>query len=203
MRHFVNENVPLLVRRMLPRNVEDVLSIVRVHSEYNISPYPRLPKSARKIAVVHGDYHCGFGGYPAKRGGGGRKVIMPPRRSSPRMMHQAGELRCEPTLAEAKLWKYLRSQNLEGTHFRRQYAIDNYAVDFCAPRAKLIIEVDGSPHLDQKDYDSERTESLKAKGYRVLRFWNSDVLNNTQDVMTAIFQAIPHKQINQMPGEGK
>ena len=140
------------------------------------------------------------------------KDIMPPKRSSPLMMHRAGELRHEPTPAEAKLWKYLRSQNLDGTHFRRHtcpggrcqgYAIDKYIVDFCAPRAKLIIEVDGSQHLDQQDYDSERTDFLKEKGYRVLRFWNNDILNNIQGVMTAIFQAIPNKQLRQIPGEGK
>jgi very-short-patch-repair endonuclease len=119
------------------------------------------------------------------------------------MMHRAGELRREPTLAEAKLWRCLRSQNLEGTHFRRQYAIDNYIVDFCALRAKLIIDVDGSQHVDQQDYDAERTAFLQAEGYRVLRFWNNDILNNIQCVMAAILQAIPDKQIRQVPGEGK
>jgi very-short-patch-repair endonuclease len=119
---------------------------------------------------------------------------MPPKRSSPKMMHRAGELRHEPTPAEAKLWKYLRAQTLDGTHFRRQYAINQYIVDFCAPRAKLIIEVDGSQHFDQKDYDAERTEFLKAKGYRVLRFWNNDILNNIQGVMFEITQAISTKQ---------
>jgi very-short-patch-repair endonuclease len=121
---------------------------------------------------------------------------MPQKRSSPKMMHRAGELRREPTLAEAKLWKYLRSINLDRTHFRRQYAIDNYIVDFCAPRAKLIIEVDGSQHLDQNDYDAERTEFLKAKGYRVLRFWNNDILNNIQSVMSEIIQVIPTEKIS-------
>src|SRR5688500_8523102 len=135
--------------------------------------------------------------------GGGRKDAMPPKRSSPKMMHRAGELRREPTLAETKLWKYLRSQNLDGTHFRRQYAIGNYIVDFCAPRAKLIIEVDGSQHLDQHSYDAERTEFLKTKGYRVLRFWNNDILNNIQDVMSTILQAIYNKQIADVSGEGK
>jgi very-short-patch-repair endonuclease len=120
---------------------------------------------------------------------------MPPKRSTPKMMHRAGELRNEPTPAEAKLWKYLHSQTLDGTHFRRQYAIDKYIVDFCAPRARLIIEVDGSQHLNQQNYDAERTEFLKAKGYRVLRFWNNDILNNIQDVMSAILQAIPKKHI--------
>jgi very-short-patch-repair endonuclease len=128
---------------------------------------------------------------------------MPPKRSSPKMMHRAGELRQEPTLAEAKLWKHLRSQNLDGTHFRRQYAIGNYIVDFCAPRAKLIIEVDGAQHLDQKEYDRERTEFLKAKGYRVLRFWNNDILSNIQAVMAAILQAISNKQITDISGVGK
>ena len=118
-------------------------------------------------------------------------------------MHRAGELRREPTPAEAKLWKYLRSIALDGTHFRRQFAIDKYIVDFCAPRAKLIIEVDGSQHVDQQDYDAERTEFLKAKGYRVLRFWNDDILNNIQNVMAAILQAIHHKQTMPVSGEGK
>jgi very-short-patch-repair endonuclease len=128
---------------------------------------------------------------------------MPPKRSSPKMMHRAGELRHEPTPAQAKLWKFLRLQQLDGTHFRRQYAIDKYIVDFCAPRAKLIIEVDGSQHLDQQDHDAERTEFLKAKGYRVLRFWNNDILNNIQGVMATVLQVIPDKQVRQVPGEGK
>ncbi len=118
-------------------------------------------------------------------------------------MHRAGELRREPTPAEAKLWKYLRSLDLDGTHFRRQYAIDNYIVDFCAPRAKLIVEVDGSPHVDQQDRDTERTDFLNAKGYCVLRFWNNDILNNIEYVMAAILQAIPDKQIKPISGEGK
>ena len=128
------------------------------------------------------------------------------------MMHRVGELRREPTPAEAKLWKYLRSLELDGTHFRRHtcpggrcqgYAIDNYIVDFCAPRAKLIVEVDGSQHVDQQDRDTERTDFLNARGYRVLRFWNNDILNNIENVMAAILQAIPDKQIKPVSGEGE
>jgi very-short-patch-repair endonuclease len=76
-------------------------------------------------------------------------------------------------------------------------------VDFCAPRAKLIIEVDGSQHIDQRQYDIDRTEFLKAKGYRVLRFWNNDILNNVQSVMSTILQAIPNQQLTYISGEGK
>ena len=73
-------------------------------------------------------------------------------------------------------------------HFRRQHAIGPYIADFCAPGAKLVIEVDGSQHLDQEEYDLERTAFLVEKGFRVLRFWNSDVINKIDDVMGVIYR---------------
>ena len=85
---------------------------------------------------------------------------MPEKRSNPKTMRRAVELRRNPTEAEAKLWKYLRAHRLRGISFRRQHAIGNYIVDFCAPRAKIIIEVDGSQHLGQREYDAERTAEL-------------------------------------------
>ena len=100
------------------------------------------------------------------------EIFMPPKTSTPKMQHRAGELRQNQTEAEAKLWSRLRAHRMAGVQFRRQHAIGNYIVDFCSPRRKLIIELDGSQHLDQADYDVERTKHLEAKGYRVLRFWN-------------------------------
>src|SRR5215212_5368805 len=81
-----------------------------------------------------------------------------------------------------------------GVHFRRQHAIGNYVVDFCSPRRKIVIELDGSQHLDQAEYDLERTQYLEAKGYRVLRFWNSDVMNNIDTVLNTIWN-----EINKVP----
>ena len=85
---------------------------------------------------------CGFGE------GWGRARIevstMPPRRSTPKILHQAGELRKETTPAEKKLWAYLRLMRKDGIRFRRQHAIGNYIADFCAPRKKLVIELDGT-----------------------------------------------------------
>lgn len=63
-------------------------------------------------------------------------------------------------------------------------------VDFCAPRCKLIIELDGSQHLEQEEYDAQRTEFLESRGYKVLRFWNNDVLKNIDDVIREIQHAI-------------
>jgi len=105
-------------------------------------------------------------------------------------MHRAGELRREQTPAEAKLWAYLRPQRLNGVHFRRQHAIGPYITDFCAPRQKLVIELDGSQHLDQEEYDAERTAFLESKGCRLLRFWNGDVMNNINGVMTVILEEL-------------
>ncbi len=77
-----------------------------------------------------------------------------------------------------------------GIHFRNQHAIGKYVVDFCAPRKKLIIELDGSQHLEQKEYDSERTVYLESKGYKVIRFWNSEVMNDIEGVLLAILQKL-------------
>jgi very-short-patch-repair endonuclease len=115
---------------------------------------------------------------------------MPPKRSTPRIMHRAGELRKEPEAAEAKLWAYLRTLKEDGIHFRRQHAIGPYIADFCAPSRKLIIEVDGSQHLNQEEYDVERTAFLESKGYRVLRFWNTDVMNKINDVMGVVLEEL-------------
>jgi very-short-patch-repair endonuclease len=113
---------------------------------------------------------------------------MTEKRSNPKMMHRAGELRKDLTPAEAKLWTRLRAHRLNGVGFRRQHAIGNYITDFCAPSKMLIIELDGSQHLEQKEYDDERTEFLKSKGYRVLRFYNNDVMNNIEKVLEVILE---------------
>ena len=109
-----------------------------------------------------------------------------PARSNPKIMHQAGELRKTPTPAETRLWAYLRGDKLDGVNFRRQHAIGNYIVDFCSPKKKLVIEVDGGQHLEREGYDTERTAFLESKGYRVLRFWNDEVVNEIEGVLRAI-----------------
>lgn len=111
---------------------------------------------------------------------------MPPKRSTPKMLHRAGELRKETTPAEKRLWAYLRLMREDGIHFRRQHAIGSFVADFCAPRRKLIIELDGSQHLKQEEYDQERTNCLEVQGYKVIRFWNHEVMNNIEAVILSI-----------------
>ena len=112
-----------------------------------------------------------------------------PLRSNSKTKHQAIELRKESTPAERKLWSKIRNDQL-GVTFRRQHAVGNYIPDFCSPKAKLIIELDGSQHLEQEEYDQERTKYLESLGYKVVRFWNNDVMNNIDGVILAILHAM-------------
>ncbi len=103
---------------------------------------------------------------------------------------RAKQLRRRPTEAEAKLWIRLRRKQLDGFRFRRQTPIGSYIVDFFCPEAKLIVEIDGGQHADQKEYDELRTQWLEERGYRVVRFWNNDVLANTDGVIAEIQRAV-------------
>ena len=111
------------------------------------------------------------------------------RRTTPKIFANAKELRKNQTPAEQKLWSALRSDQL-GVNFRRQHAIGPYIVDFVCLKQKLILELDGGQHLEQEQYDAERTQFLQAKGYRVLRFWNNDVMKNLNGVISAVQDAL-------------
>ena len=102
-------------------------------------------------------------------------------------------LRKNSTDAERKLWSVLRSRQLNGFKFRKQVEIDGYIVDFLCPAKRLIIEVDGGQHTAERD--ARRTAYLERQGFRVIRFWNNDVLENLDGVWTTIEEALttpPH-----------
>ncbi|WP_295613326.1 endonuclease domain-containing protein [uncultured Lamprocystis sp.] len=95
------------------------------------------------------------------------------------------------TDAERRLWYHLRAGRL-GVHFRRQAPIGPYIVDFAAIDRCLVVELDGGQHAepDQADYDKARTAYLEGRGFRVLRFWNNEVLENTEGVLERILEAL-------------
>jgi very-short-patch-repair endonuclease len=104
----------------------------------------------------------------------------------------ARRMRAEPTEAERVLWQRLRHDIvLVGSHFRRQVAIGPYIVDFASRRAKLVIELDGGQHDWQQASDASRSRRIEDAGYRVLRFWNNDVLGNLEGVLHEIQCALP------------
>jgi len=105
-----------------------------------------------------------------------------------RLTPVAQRLRKDMTDAERRLWSHLRGRQL-GVQFTRQYLIGNFVVDFACRRLRLAIECDGGQHAENPA-DDERTRSIEAHGYRVIRFWNNDVLQNTEGVLTIIAQEI-------------
>lgn len=92
-------------------------------------------------------------------------------------------LRTNPTDAEKYLWHSLRNRQLAGFKFRRQHPIPPYIVDFVCLERRLIVELDGGQYAEAVIYDASRTVFLEGLGYRVLRFWNNDVLGNMQAVL--------------------
>jgi very-short-patch-repair endonuclease len=105
------------------------------------------------------------------------RTIVPPQRRLARTM------RATPTEAERKLWWHLRHRlPTSGTHFRRQVRIGRYIADFACHATRIVIEVDGGQHDAASAADEARTKVLEANGYRVLRYWNNDVLTNIDGV---------------------
>jgi very-short-patch-repair endonuclease len=103
---------------------------------------------------------------------------------------RAHAMRSEPTKAERKLWWHLRHRlALPTSHFRRQVHLGRYIVDFASHGLKIVIEIDGGQHATQHKQDAMRTKFLESEGYRVLRFWNNEVLDNIDGVLEVIQSA--------------
>jgi very-short-patch-repair endonuclease len=100
----------------------------------------------------------------------------------------ARRLRRDPTEVEKMMWQALRT--LPGQRFRRQHPIGSYIVDFASPGGKLAIEIDGGQHALHETEDAARSEEIARRGYRVLRFWNNDVMHNLSGVLETIRQEL-------------
>ena len=99
---------------------------------------------------------------------------------------RARALRGSASDAEQVLWRHLRGRRMMGRKFKRQMILKPYIVDFACMEDKLIIEADGGQHADQEAYDHKRTADLEARGYRVLRFWNHEILTQLDAVLEQI-----------------
>ncbi|MFY9974968.1 MAG: DUF559 domain-containing protein [Chromatiaceae bacterium] len=102
----------------------------------------------------------------------------------------ARRLRREMTFAERLLWAQLRQRELDGFKFRRQHPIGRFIVDFVCIEARVVVEIDGGQHAGRRVRDEARTAWLNGQGYRVLRFWNNEVLQATDAVREAIRSAL-------------
>ncbi len=119
----------------------------------------------------------------------------------------ARNLRQRSTDAEQLLWYRLRNRQLAGHKFRRQQAIQSYFVDFICHDSRLVIELDGGQHALQEEQDEARSAVIRGEGYRVLRFWNDQVLTELESVLEVILQSLlepahPSPQPSPTRGEG-
>ena len=112
------------------------------------------------------------------------------RQYDPRHLGNARTLRREHTDAEGLLWSRLRDRGLDGYKFRRQQPIGTYIADFACMSEKLLIELDGGGHAEQQTKDRRREEYLRGSGYRVLRFWNTEVFENLSGVLENVREAL-------------
>ena len=123
------------------------------------------------------------------------------------LLATARGLRANSTDAERRLWYYLRHRRLSGYRFRRQVPIGRFVVDFACIRARLIVEIDGGQHAESIVEDLERTLYLARAGFRVIRFWNDEVLQRTEavleSILEALIQACPHPDPLPRAGEGE
>ena len=126
------------------------------------------------------------------------------------LKERARRLRREQTDAEKKLWVRLRSRQLGDFKFRRQFVIGPFITDFCCFEQRLVVELDGGQHADQSDADRRRSDFLLSRGYRVLRFWDNQVMENIDSVLEQILLALDKAAFEGVPspfplpkGEGK
>jgi len=142
---------------------------------------------------------------PLPQGAGTSGNSLPHKPNLPtELIARARRLRQEATDAENLLWSLLRDRQIAGAKFRRQHPLaaaeQRYVLDFYSHDHGLCVELDGSQHADQVRYDTERTRSLAIQGIRVLRFWNNEVLNQTEAVLEAIFMAVSEGKSALTPG---
>jgi very-short-patch-repair endonuclease len=112
---------------------------------------------------------------------------------NPKILNYAKTLRSHQTDAGLRLWYHLRAHRFLDFKFKRQKPIGNYIVDFVCIEKKLIVELDGGQHGGQMQYDQVRDAWLREQGYRVLRFWNNDVMQQLESVLEAILIALKTK----------
>ncbi len=107
-----------------------------------------------------------------------------------KLTNKARLLRKNQTDVEQLLWKHLRNRNLSNRKFRRQFPMDPYIADFACLELKLIIELDGGQHANRISYDDQRSLFLEQRGFKIIRFWNNDVIENTVSVLETIRLAV-------------
>lgn len=120
------------------------------------------------------------------------------------IVKQARRLRQNQTNVEKTLWGFLRDRRFLGFKFRRQHPIGKYVVDFCCLKQKVVIELDGGQHAQRRAYDSARTNDIEKEGFRIVRFWNNQIMENPQGALENLAFLLKSPHLDPLPdGERK
>jgi very-short-patch-repair endonuclease len=114
---------------------------------------------------------------------------------------RARKLRENQTDVESKLWSCLRDRQITGVKFRRQHPIGPFIADFCCVESGLVVELDGGHHAEQSSADQQRTRVIEDCGFRVLQFWDNEVIENLEGVLERISEAIERPHPSPLPSE--
>ena len=125
-----------------------------------------------------------------------RHILVSESWPTPGVKSYAQDLRNNATEAERRLWSRLRRRQLGGFKFRRQHPIGRFVGDFVCLEAAIVVEIDGSQHVLDAPYDANRDAVLRSTGFRILRFWNGDVLSRTDSVIETIFEALHRPEMS-------
>ena len=125
-------------------------------------------------------------------------------RNDPTLKQRRRELRRNQTETERTLWAHLRNKQFYGIKFFRQYSIGPYILDFYCPTMKVAVELDGGQHnqCENKEYDTARSEYLKAQGIDVMRFWNNEILLDVESVLSELTMKVTPPNLPFSKGEG-
>jgi len=191
------------LRRYAHNDVNDLTR--RLNAQHEPSPPPGFAPLATLSP------HAGEGGNSPSPASGRRVwdegadasyMPRPPARLPADLLNHARNLRHKATDAEQLLWHLLRNRRLAGAKFRRQHPIGPYIADFHCNEYLLVIELDGGQHSEQKNYDAQRTAFLQAQGLTVLRFWNNQILSETEAVLEAIWNHVANYEQAPSPPAG-
>jgi very-short-patch-repair endonuclease len=116
-----------------------------------------------------------------------------------KLKERARQLRHDQTEVEKKLWARLRARQINGVKFRRQHPIGPFIADFCCFEQRLVVELDGGQHASKTADDQRRSASLAKRGYRVLRFWDNEVMENIDGVLQQIAESLGEPSVNSEP----
>ncbi|MBC3807183.1 endonuclease domain-containing protein [Undibacterium seohonense] len=125
-----------------------------------------------------------------------------PQKNPDDLKAYAREMRKKMPTAEQLLWYVLRNRRVAGAKFRRQHPVGRYILDFYCVEKKLAVELDGGQHSEQQNYDQQRDAYLKKQGIEVLRFWNNQMLLETEAVLEVIYSILTKSPPRPLAGEG-